>query len=433
MIGVIGGGPAGYFAAITARETDPREPVILFEKAAHTLRKVKISGGGRCNVTHACFDARALAGYYPRGHRELIGPFTRFGAAETVAWFAERGVKMRTYPDGCLFPESNDSQTIIDCLESAARRTGVQVRTRQGVAAIQRDGGGFRAEMVDGANISMAKVLIATGGQPGGLAAGQSGDQPACPGHSGAFGPKGGYALAAGLGHAITPPVPSLFTFTVKDPLLEDLAGIVVENVQATARIPGKGPRVAPQTGPLLITHWGLSGPAVLKLSAWGARGFHEAGYRFTLAVDWVPGQGAPEVETALERQAGTNKSKQVNAFGLFGISRRLWEGLVLRAGIPAERRWGELGPRQKAALVRVLKATEFQVTGQSTFKDEFVTCGGVPLKEVDLKTMESRLVPGLHFAGEILDIDGVTGGFNFQSCWTTGWLAGRALAGDPA
>ncbi|MGD9548272.1 MAG: NAD(P)/FAD-dependent oxidoreductase [Candidatus Krumholzibacteriia bacterium] len=421
MIGVVGGGPAGYFAAITARETAPGVPVVLFEKASRTLRKVKISGGGRCNVTHACFDARALAGFYPRGHRELIGPFTRFGAAETVAWFAERGVKMRTYPDGCLFPESNDSQTVIDCLEAAARRAGVQIRTRVEVAAIRRDGGGFRAETVDGATIALTKVLIATGGKA-----------PA-PGHTGPYQPQGGYALAAGLGHTITAPVPSLFTFTVKDPLLDDLAGIVVENVEATARPPGKGPRLAPQTGPLLITHWGLSGPAVLKLSAWGARKFHEAGYRFPLTIDWTPAQDDEALTDALNVQAEANKSKQVNAFGLFGISRRLWERLVARAGIPAERRWGELGPRQKTALVRTLKATEFPVTGQSTFKDEFVTCGGVSLKEVDLKTMESRITPGLHFAGEVLDIDGVTGGFNFQSCWTTGWLAGRALAGVPA
>ncbi len=408
-IAVIGGGPAGFFAAITAREANPDCRVTIYEKSARVLGKVLVSGGGRCNITHDSPDPRELAAHYPRGHRELIGPFTRFGAPDAADWFTGRGVPLRTYPDGCLFPASNDSRTVIDCLTREARRAGVKVRTRCGVRALSRQGDRFRLTRADAGAAVVDRVLIATGGRA-------------------AVGPPGGgYALAAGLGHAIIPPVPSLFTFTVPDPLLQGLAGIVVD--PAAVRAPGvKGLKV--QDGPLLITHWGLSGPAVLKLSAWGARAFHAADYRFTIAVDWIPGLAAGEVEDALADLAAAENHKQIKAFGPFGLSRRVWMRLVERAGLDPTRRWGEPGPKQRAALVRVLKGTALEVTGQSAFKEEFVTAGGVPLKEIDLKTMQSRITPGLFFAGEVMDIDGVTGGFNFQACWTTGRLAGFALAG---
>ena len=413
-IAVIGGGPAGYFAAITAKETNPGCRVTILEKSARVLGKVKISGGGRCNITHDSPDPRELAEHYPRGRRELIGPFTRFGAPDAAAWFTAHGVPLRTFPDGCVFPASDMSRTVIDCLTGEAKRLGVALCLSREVIGIRRDGGGFLLSTEGGETLAADRVLIATGGRA------------RKPGEVGPYRPTGGYALAASLGHTIATPVPSLFTFTVKDPLLDDLAGIVVDPV--AVRAPGvKG--LPPQEGPLLITHWGLSGPAILKLSAWGARAFGEAGYRFTIAVDWLPQLADRELEGSLTDLLAANKSKQLKAFGPWSLSRRLWVRLLGRAGLDPARRWGDVGPRQLEALVRTLKATELTVSGQSAFKDEFVACGGVLLKEVDLRTMQSRLAPGLHFAGEVLDIDGVTGGFNFQACWTTGRLAGLAMA----
>jgi len=409
VIAVIGGGPAGFFAAVTAKEAQPSCRVTIFEKSSRVLGKVKISGGGRCNITHDSPDPRELAAHYPRGHRELIGPFTRFGAPAAAAWFTDRGVPLRTYPDGCLFPVSNDSQTVIDCLTGEARRLDVTVRTRAEVTSVVATDAGFALTLASGATARADRVLIATGGRA-----------VAGPLH-------GGYALAASCGHAITPLVPSLFTFKVDDDLLQGLAGIVVDPV----RVRGVGHRgLAVQDGPLLITHWGVSGPAILQLSAWGARHFHDCGYRFLVAVDWLPQFDQHGQDEALADLATANKSKQLKAFGPWKLTRRLWVRLVERAGLNPDQRWGDLGPRQRAALSAVLKGTQLAVSGQAAFKEEFVTCGGVPLKEVDLRTMQSRLTPGLHFAGEVLDIDGVTGGFNFQSCWTTGWLAGVALTG---
>lgn len=423
MFIVIGGGPAGFFGAIAAKQQDPGRRVVILEKGPKVLRKVKISGGGRCNVTHATFDARELCGHYPRGHRELIGPFSRFGPAETVAWFAAQGVKMRTYPDGCLFPESDSSQTIIDCLMQAARTAGVEIHNRSEVTGLARsaDGRGFLVRTTTGPDLACAKVLLATGGKSG-----KSGNPASGAGDAAVL--AGGYALAASLGHTIVPPVPSLFTFTVRDPLLEGLAGIVAPQVRVAAT--GLVPEVPPQDGILLITHWGVSGPAVLQLSAWGARAFHAARYRFTLTVDWCPTMPAPALDAALRMWVAEHPRRQVWAAGPLELSRRLWERLAARAQIPVARRWADLGRKERQALAEVLKRTLLPVTGQSTFKEEFVTAGGVALGEVNFTRLESRIVPGLHFAGEVLDIDGVTGGFNFQACWTTGYLAGQAMAG---
>ncbi len=422
VIAIIGGGPAGFFAALTAKEANPACQVVIFEKSARVLGKVKISGGGRCNLTHDCGDPRRLADHYPRGHRELIGPFSRFGTAEANDWFTTRGVPLRTFSDGCVFPQSNSSQSVIDCLVGEAHRLQVEIRHRTPVTMLARQNDHFTLTTPAGTQTA-DKILIATGGKAIGQGENQNDTL------------TGGYALATGLGHNIALPLPSLFTFTVKDTLLQDLPGIVVEQVVVKARaLPGQPKTVsklAPQDGPLLITHWGVSGPAVLKLSAWGARVFLEADYHFTLVVDWVPQLGRDDLATALRAIVAAHPAQRASAFGHWNLSRRLWERLLDRARIPAERRWGELGRKQTAALITTLKATELEVSGQSTFKDEFVTCGGVPLKEVDLRTMASRLTPGLHFAGEVLDIDGVTGGFNFQACWTTGYLAGLAMAAE--
>lgn len=398
---VIGGGPAGYFAAIAAGAGPGGRPVVLLEKHGQVLRKVKISGGGRCNVTHRALPPRQLARFYPRGGRELIGPLTRFGPAETVAWFAARGVTLKTEDDGRLFPVSDDALTIVHTLQEAARAAGVTVRTRCGVTALEREGAGFRALLADGTALQAAKVLIATGGATGGG--------------------TDGFALAAGLGHTVQTPVPSLFTFKIADPLLAGLPGLATE---ATVKLSKK----RQETGPVLITHWGLSGPAILRLSAWGARELAAVDYRFPLRVDWCPALERDQLDGLLTVRAEEHGRKQVAQRPEIGVPRRLWEALLAALGIPRAKRWAELGKKNRQRLLEKLKNTELEVEGKSLNKEEFVTCGGVKLAEVDFRTMQSKRVPGLFFAGEVLDIDGVTGGFNFQSCWTTGALAGEGM-----
>ena len=402
MILIIGGGPAGYFAAIAARAGQSGMPVVLLEKHSQVLRKVRVSGGGRCNVTHRPLPPRELARFYPRGGKELIGPFSRFGSAETVQWFAERGVRLKTEDDGRLFPVTDDSATIVGALQDAARAAGVEVRTRCGVAALEKADSGFRAVLDDGSVLEASRVLIATGGATSG-------------------GGKDGFALTAGLGHTVEAPVPSLFTFKIADPLLEGLSGLATEAVV-------KAGKKLQETGPVLVTHWGLSGPAVLRLSAWGARELAALDYRFTLRVDWCPALERNQLDGLLTVWAEEHGRKQVAQRPEIGVPRRLWEALLARLEIPRERRWAELGKKNRQRLLEKLKNTELAVDGKSLNKEEFVTCGGVSLKEVDFKTMESKVVPGLYFAGEVLDIDGVTGGFNFQGCWTTGWLAGEGM-----
>ncbi len=409
MILVIGGGPAGFFGAIAARESRPDLPVVLLEKQGRLLRKVAISGGGRCNVTHACFDAREFSGFYPRGGRELIGPLTRWGAQDTVDWFAERGVELKTEADGRMFPVTDDSGTIVECLRGAAREMGVEVRTRRAVTALERSGDGLSATLDDGSRLSTLCTLLATGGNEAG----------------------GGHELARSLGHTIQPLVPSLFTFHVPDPAWHELAGVVVDPVIVRAIGSELPARSLTERGPLLLTHWGVSGPGVLKLSARGARDFHAVDYRFELGVDWLPDRSREALDTVLLEWAEAHPRKSV--FGARpdagDLPRRLWEELARRAGIPAECRWAELGKKPRRRLTGLLKDTRMSVDGKSTNKDEFVTCGGVSLREVDLKTMSSRICPGLYLAGEVLDIDGITGGFNFQAAWTTGRLAGQGMA----
>jgi predicted Rossmann fold flavoprotein len=415
MIIVIGGGPTGFFAAITARESEPSQPVLLLEKSASVLTKVKISGGGRCNVTHACPDPRELTAHYPRGQKELLGPFHKWGPAETVHWFAARGVELKTEQDGRMFPVTDDSATIVDCLINTARDAGVEIRTRTAVAAINvsSTGGGLSVRLEDGNELEAARVLLATGGKS-----------------TGASTAPDGYSLACGLGHSLHEPVPSLFTFRISDPLLANLAGVAVSEAAVSLVPQIKKDRSLQQTGPLLVTHRGLSGPAVLKLSAWGARRLHELSYRFAVDVNWVPALSSGNLENELLERTRQQGKQQIRSAGLSSVPRRLWAALVDRADLAASIKWADLDRAGRIRLVSVLTETRLEVTGKDSFKEEFVTCGGVPLREIDFRTMASRVCPGLHLAGELVDIDGVTGGFNFQSCWTTGYLAGRGLAG---
>ncbi len=399
---VIGGGAAGFFGAISFAQARPGSRVAILEKTGSVLGKVKISGGGRCNVTHACFEPRALTTHYPRGEKNLIGAFHRWSATDTVDWFETRGVKLKTESDGRIFPVTNSSETIIDCLRREADSAGVEVRFRTGVDSLSDEEGALSLTLSDGTTIKAGAVLLASGGVRNG--AGQS--------------------LAGGLGHEVIPAAPSLFTFNITDSRLEELAGVSVTPVKAS--VPGTSLK---STGPCLITHWGLSGPAILKLSAWGARELAERDYCFEVVIDWTDGLGFEAIDELLQANGRTAPRKQIGT-GIDGlpIPVRLWQRLVKAAGIE-EMTWANLSKPLRRALVNQLGASTFTVNGKSMNKEEFVTAGGVNLKEVNFKTMESRLVPGLYFAGEVLDVDGITGGFNFQAAWTTSKIAGESAA----
>ena len=402
---VAGGGAAGFFAAIACAEADPALEVILLEKGPQFLSKVRISGGGRCNVTHACFDPREFAAHYPRGDREMIGLLQRFQATDTVAWFESRGVKLKTERDGRMFPTTDSSQTIIDCLLGAARAAGVKLHLNLGLEAVtQRPEGAFELKLSDGSTLTADRLLLATGGCRA-PAMGQ---------------------VAVSFGHTLEPPLPSLFTFHIETPWLRELAGVSVEPVEVS--VPGTSLR---ERGAVLLTHWGLSGPVILRLSAWGARELHGLNYRFPLRINWLPRLTSEALAAEFQSRRESQPARLVANTPLASLSARLWERLVRASGLAADTRWAALSRSGRHQLVQQLQRTELPVTGKSLNKDEFVTCGGVRLSEVNLKTMESRLCPGLHFAGELLDIDGLTGGFNFQAAWTTGWIAGNALAGS--
>ena len=402
---VIGGGAAGFFGAITcaqaAAEARRAVEVVLLERGGRFLEKVRISGGGRCNVTHSCFDPRALAAHYPRGERALIGPFRRFQASDTVEWFLARGVKLKTEADGRMFPVTDSSETVINCLMREAQTAGVKLRLRCGVDRVNiLPQGGFELTLSNGETLACDNVLMACGG---------------CR--------TSEIALLTALGHRVEPPVPSLFTFRIETPWLRELAGVSVESVEAT--VPGTKLR---ERGPFLATHWGASGPVILRLSAWGARALQALDYRFTLQINWLPALTqeaiADELHARREALAGSYLVKSP----IRPIPARLWEQLIRAAEIEPTTRWGAFPRPALHRLVQQLTRSQFHVTGKSTNKAEFVTCGGVPLGEVDFKTMQSRITPGLYFAGELLDIDGITGGFNFQAAWTTGWIAGNAM-----
>jgi predicted flavoprotein YhiN len=456
---VAGGGAAGFFAAITCAEAAPDVEVVLLEKGPQFLSKVRISGGGRCNVTHACFEPREFAAYYPRGGQGMIGLLQRFQASDTVAWFEQRGVRLKTERDGRMFPVTDSSQTVIDCLLGAATAAGVKLHVNRGVEAVVKRADGKFELILSGPELHAAKSvgrgiegrpltpsLSPSDGERVPFRAGEglSVDRVAPVGSnirtSSEESPlvadrllmaTGGCRAAAmgqvavSLGHTLEPPVPSLFTFHIETPWLRELAGVSVEDVAAS--LPGSGLQ---ERGAVLLTHWGVSGPAILRLSAWGARELHRRDYRFPLRLNWLPRLGEEALGAELQARRDTQPARLVVNSPISPLSARLWERLVLASGVGADTRWSALSRTGRHNLIQQLLRTELPVSGKSLNKDEFVTCGGVRLSEVNFKTMESRLCPGLYFGGELLDIDGLTGGFNFQAAWTTGWTAGRALAG---
>ncbi|MBK1833656.1 NAD(P)/FAD-dependent oxidoreductase [Roseibacillus ishigakijimensis] len=400
---VIGGGAAGFFAAIAAAEQGA-ERVLILEKGKEVLGKVRISGGGRCNVTHAAPHPRELVRHYPRGWRSLQGPFHRFNARHTMRWFEARGVELKTEADGRMFPTTDSSQTIIDCLTHAAEEAGVEVRTRCKVTGLQAlPEGGYELSLADGSTLRSAQVLIATGGLRG----------------------AEGRRLVEEAGHGFTAPVPSLFTFHIDDERLRDLQGVSVPD--ATVKACG-----ITESGPVLITHWGLSGPGILRLSAWGARELADCDYRCELTVNWTGSQKPEAIAALLTRERQAHGKRTIRKRSLVeGITARFWDRLCAVSGISEGQTWANLTKEQSRQLVGNLTAARFAVTGKSTNKDEFVTCGGVPLKDLVPQTMASKSSPGLYFAGEVLDVDGITGGFNFQNAWTTGYLVGSAVASN--
>jgi predicted Rossmann fold flavoprotein len=406
---IVGGGAAGIFAAIAcAEKLGAAGEVTVYEATAQPLAKVRVSGGGRCNVTHACFEPRELVRRYPRGGRELLGAFHRWQPRDMVAWLADRGVETKTEADGRVFPATDDSATIAECLLRAAEKAGVRLVTSLGVRKAEWIGGAhgppsFWVTLTDGSEVRGERLLLATGGNRS----------------------SAGFTIAQALGHTIEPLVPSLFTFHIDDARLIGLSGVAVEN--ATAGVAGTKLR---ESGPLLITHWGLSGPVILQLSAWGAREMAGRNYEFPITVNFVPPHHRDSLMRELAGVREKNPRKQITTWSPVPMPQRLWERLVTSAGIVPTAPWTAVGNTALGALAALLTAAEFKVVGKSLFKDEFVTCGGVRLGEVDFRTMASRVCPGLHFAGEVLDIDGVTGGFNFQAAWTTGWIAGQAMAG---
>jgi hypothetical protein len=392
---VIGGGAAGFFAAIAAKEAHPGASVAIFEKTAVLLAKVRVSGGGRCNVTHACFDPRALSTHYPRGEKELLGPFHRFQPKQTVEWFESRGVFLKTEDDGRMFPVTDSSETIIECLLGEAKKLGVEIFLRQRVERIEKEGDHFALYGKEGAVFLAKKLILATGNS------------------------AEGHGWAQHLGHTIQPPVPSLFTFNVPDSPLKELSGVSFERVKI--QIAGTS---LFQEGPLLITHFGFSGPAALKLSAWGARHLHEKNYSVELLINWLPDLSLEQIKNQLHALKQSVLHQTLMHENLFRFPKSFWKTIL---GPLGEQRLNDISLKNLDALAEKLHGDRYQVNGKTTHKEEFVTCGGVSLKEVHFKTMESKVCPGLFFAGEILDIDGITGGFNFQNAWTSGFLAGSS------
>ncbi|WP_210464800.1 BaiN/RdsA family NAD(P)/FAD-dependent oxidoreductase [Rufibacter roseolus] len=404
---IIGGGAAGFFGAITCAEANPHLRVILLEKTTKLLSKVRVSGGGRCNVTHACFQTSAFSLHYPRGQKALKKLLPSFGAQDTVTWFENRGVKLKTEADGRMFPQSNSSETIVDCLVQSARKAGVEIRTGLGVNEIQVQEEGlphkkFVLQLSNGESITASRILVATGGNP----------KPE------------NYEWLQKLGHTIESPVPSLFTLNVPSSPFKDLQGVSVPK----AKVKLTGQKLETE-GPLLITHWGLSGPAVLRFSAWGAKVMHGLAYTGTALVNWVPDFTEDQVRQQILQQRQNSPRKTVFTNALFNLPNRLWQRLCELAEVPEAVKWSELAGKAQNKLIELLLRTPFEVKGKTTFKEEFVTSGGIKLEELYLERMESRLVPGLFFAGEVVDIDGITGGFNFQAAWTGGYLAGKAMA----
>lgn len=397
-IAIIGGGAAGFFAALSAKKQFPKAQVTIYEKSGKVLSKVKISGGGRCNVTHACFSNRELAAFYPRGENYLRKAFEQFNAQSTVEWFESRGVKLKTYPDNCIFPQSNDSQTIIDCFLKEAVDLGVEIKLNQSITHLENDANGFTLYTRD-TNFHADRIIVTTGGQP----------------------KRSGLEWLEKLGHEIIEPIPSLFTFNMPQNPIRELMGNVVE--KATVKV--EGTKLMGK-GPLLVTHWGMSGPAILQLSAWGARILAERNYHFAILVNWLDELKEDALRAQFQKIIQEHEGKKVANLNPFPMTSRLWNFLLQKSEIHPEMRWKDLGKKNINKLVNTLLNDRYEVSGKTTFKEEFVTAGGIALSDVDFKTMQSKKVPGMFFAGELLDIDGITGGFNFQAAWTTGFIAGK-------
>ncbi len=399
----MGGGAAGFFAAIEAAKKAPDARIAILERGKEVLQKVKISGGGRCNLTHACFDPTELIQFYPRGSKELLGPFHRFAPGDTLDWFESRGVATKIEADGRVFPQSDLSQSVISCLSYEARKLGIQVLLQQNVRSITPPS----------QSASLWKITTALQTQfQASLLMLASGSNPTV------------WKLAKALGHKLVDPVPSLFTFNIKHPILKGLQGLSIPMTYLHI----------PQTklqaqGPALITHWGLSGPGILRLSAWGARILHQKGYQFPIEINWLGEPSTDRVKEKLFQHKQHNSRKRLSSPNALSVPHRLWESIILHSKIQGSKRWADISSKELEKLTKILTETQFDVNGKSTFKEEFVTAGGIALKEVHFKRFESKIHPGLYFAGEVLDIDAITGGFNFQAAWTGGWIAGGAMA----
>jgi len=398
-IAIIGGGAAGFFAALNCAEKYPQHSVSIFEKSNKILAKVRVSGGGRCNVTHSCFDNVRLTEFYPRGKKELLNAFSRFSTGDTVNWFESRGVKLKTEPDGRMFPVTDNSETIIHCLMNEAAKYNVKIKMQY---ALQRvlieEDGKFELYFQNEENAIFEKVIITSGGSPN----------------------IESYNWLKELGHSIITPVPSLFTFNIPGSPLKGLEGISSPSV--SVKLEGSKHE---STGPVLITHWGLSGPAVLRLSAFAARWLFEKEYSTTCFLNWFPEMNEEEVREEIFSLKENHPNKKVHLLSFHGISSRLWQRMCFLAEIDADDKCADVNKTKLNKLIQNCCRMKLQIKGKTTFKEEFVTCGGVSLKDVNMQTMESKVVKGMYFAGEVLDIDGVTGGFNFQSAWTTGYLSG--------
>jgi predicted Rossmann fold flavoprotein len=397
-IAVIGGGAAGFFAAISCKTHHPDSKITIYEKSDKLLAKVKVSGGGRCNVTHACFVNSQLVKFYPRGGKELKKAFAQFSTTDTVKWFDGRGVRLKTEDDGRMFPVTDNSQTIINCLRREIEKLGILIELHQPILSIEKEISNFKLTLRDKI-IHVDKVIVASGGSP----------------------KLDGFEWLKKLGHTIEPPVPSLFTFNMPNEPIKELMGVSVES--ATVRIPGT--KLLTE-GPLLITHWGMSGPAILKLSAWGARVLKDCNYKFSIQVNWLGEMNEDKAREILTEEARIHPKKKISNCNVFQLPNRLYLFLLDKLGIHPENNLGDMGKKNQNRFLNTLLNDEYKVDGKTTFKEEFVTCGGVSLQGISMDTMESKKCPGLYFAGEVLDIDGVTGGFNFQAAWTTGFIAGK-------
>ena len=401
-LAVIGGGAAGFFCAVNAARLNPALQVTVIEKTNKLLSKVKVSGGGRCNVTHACFSIAEMIKKYPRGASFLKKAFHHFFTTDTVQWFKERGVELRAEADGRMFPVSNSSQTIIDCLLKEANKYGVEILLNREITELCKTGGKWQVNFKNSDSIAADYVCVASGGYP----------KPEQ------------FGWLQKTGHAIETPVPSLFTFNIPGNKITELMGISTENTLVKMA----GTRLASE-GALLITHWGISGPAVLKLSAWAAKELAQKNWHCTVMINWLLPLNENEVREKIQQLRFTIAAQKIINRNPFNLPGRLWEYLIHESGIAADLRWADLPAKEQNRLIKNLCAQEFEVKGKTTFKEEFVTAGGIDLTEVDHNTMQSKKMPGLFFAGEVLNVDGITGGFNFQNAWTTGWIAAKAIA----